>query len=83
MYRLARGYVKEGMPAYVRLQREEFEDEELGYSAVKHQAFVGAAYFDDVASVISAGSASTLAMKGSTEEEQFEEGLPTVDNKSQ
>jgi isocitrate/methylisocitrate lyase len=83
MYRLARGYVKEGMPAYVRLQREEFEDEQLGYAAVKHQAFVGTAYFDDVASVISAGSASTLAMKGSTEEEQFEEGLPTVDTKSQ
>lgn len=81
MYRLASGYVSEGMPAYVRLQREEFEDEQLGYSAVKHQAFVGTAYFDDVASVISAGSASTLAMKGSTEEEQFEEGLSTVDTK--
>ena len=80
MYRLARDYVGEGMPAYVRLQREEFEDEQEGYSAVKHQAFVGTAYFDDVASVISAGSASTLAMKGSTEEEQFEERLPTVDS---
>jgi isocitrate lyase len=72
MYKLAKGYVNEGMSAYVKLQREEFEDEQVGYAAVKHQAFVGTTYFDDVASVISAGSASTLAMKGSTEEEQFE-----------
>ena len=82
MYRLARGYASEGMPAYVRLQREEFEDEQQGYAAVKHQAFVGTGYFDEVATVISAGSASTLAMKGSTEEEQFEEGLSTVDTKA-
>jgi isocitrate lyase len=72
MYRLARGYALEGMPAYVRLQKEEFEDEAEGkYGAVKHQAFVGTAYFDDVASVISTHSSSTLAMSGSTEEAQF------------
>jgi isocitrate lyase len=71
MYKLATGYANEGMSAYVRLQKEEFEDERRGYAAVKHQAFVGTSYFDDVASVISAGAASTLAMKGSTEEEQF------------
>ncbi len=82
MYRLARGYAEEGMSAYVKVQREEFEDEQEGYAAVKHQTFVGTAYFDQVATVISAGSASTLAMKGSTEEDQFEEGLPAVDTKS-
>jgi isocitrate lyase len=82
MFRLARGYAAEGMPAYVKVQREEFEDEEVGYGAVKHQSFVGTGYFDQVATVISAGSASTLAMKGSTEEAQFKEGLPAVDTKS-
>lgn len=72
MFKLAREFAQEGMPAFVRLQRAEFEDEREGYRAIKHQGFVGAGYFDDVSSVISARSASTLAMKGSTEEEQFE-----------
>jgi isocitrate lyase len=75
MFELAKGYASEGMPAYVKLQRKEFEDERKGYEAVKHQAFVGTSYFDDVATVISAGTVSTLAMKGSTEESQFEEEL--------
>ena len=72
MFSLAKGYAAEGMKAYVKLQREEFKDEQEGYAGVKHQAFVGTGYFDDVASVVSAHSASTLAMKGSTEEKQFE-----------
>ncbi len=72
MFSLAKGYAAEGMTAYVKLQREEFMSEQEGYAAVKHQAFVGTGYFDDVASVVSAHSASTLAMKGSTEEKQFE-----------
>ncbi len=83
MFKLARDYAKEGMSAYVKVQREEFQDEQEGYAAVKHQAFVGTSYFDQVATVISGGSASTLAMKGSTEEEQFQEGLPAVDTKTQ
>ncbi|MDA4126630.1 MAG: isocitrate lyase [Thaumarchaeota archaeon] len=74
MFSLAKGYVTDGMSAYVKLQREEFMDEQEGYAAVKHQTFVGTGYFDDVASVVSAHSASTLAMKGSTEEKQFETG---------
>ncbi len=82
MFRLAKGYASEGMSAYIKVQREEFEDEQQGYGAVKHQSFVGTGYFDEVATVISAGSASTLAMKGSTEEKQFEQGLPKVDTKS-
>jgi isocitrate lyase len=76
MFELAKGYAADGMPAYVKLQHKEFEDERKGYTAVKHQAFVGTSYFDDVATVISAGAASTLAMKGSTEEDQFEEEVP-------
>lgn len=72
MFKLAKEFATEGMPAFVRLQREEFEDEREGYGAIRHQAFVGTTYFDEVASVISSRTASTLAMKGSTEEEQFE-----------
>jgi isocitrate lyase len=71
MFELAKGYAAEGMTAYVRLQEQEFEVEKLGYTAVKHQREVGAGYFDQVALAIAGDEASTLAMKGSTEEEQF------------
>jgi isocitrate lyase len=72
MFELARGYRDEGMAAYSRLQQREFELEKTaGYAAVKHQAFVGTGYFDDVAQVIAAGRSSTVALKGSTEEAQF------------
>jgi isocitrate lyase len=72
MFELARGYVEEGMPAYVRVQEHEFELEEHGYMATRHQREVGAGYFDAVAQLISGGRSSTLALTGSTEEAQFE-----------
>ena len=72
MFELARGYVDEGMPAYVRLQEREFELEAEGYTATRHQREVGAGYFDAVAQTISGGESSTLALRGSTEEAQFE-----------
>jgi isocitrate lyase len=72
MFELARGYVEEGMPAYVRVQEHEFELEEYGYTATRHQREVGAGYFDAVAQTISGGRSSTLALTGSTEEAQFE-----------
>jgi isocitrate lyase len=72
MFELARGYVEEGMPAYVRVQEREFELEADGYTATRHQREVGAGYFDAVAQAISGGRSSTLALKGSTEEAQFE-----------
>jgi len=73
MFDLAQGYKTEGMAAYSRLQEHEFAlEKSLGYGAVKHQSFVGVGYFDDVQMVISSGHASTVAMHGSTEEEQFE-----------
>ncbi|HWN44231.1 MAG TPA: isocitrate lyase [Thermoanaerobaculia bacterium] len=73
MFELARAYQETGMTAYSRLQEREFENERLaGYKAVKHQRFVGTAYFDQVAQVISSGHASTIALEGSTEQEQFE-----------
>jgi len=71
MFELARGYAEEGMTAYVRLQEMEFDMEQHGYTATKHQREVGTGYFDEVSQVISGGAASTLALKGSTEEEQF------------
>jgi isocitrate/methylisocitrate lyase len=71
MFELARGYAEEGMTAYVKLQQHEFELEEQGYTATRHQREVGAGYFDEVAQVISGGLSSTLALTGSTEEEQF------------
>ncbi len=71
MFELASGYHDEGMTAYVRLQQREFAMEDDGYSATRHQREVGAGYFDEVSNVISGGTASTLALVGSTEEEQF------------
>ncbi len=72
MFELAREFSQSGMSAYARLQAREFESEHRhGYRAVKHQSFVGAGYFDDVAQVIAGGTSSTTALTGSTEEEQF------------
>jgi isocitrate lyase len=73
-FELAHGYAREGMPAYVRLQEREFELEGSGYTATRHQAEVAAGYFDLVQRAVSGGEASTLALAGSTEEEQFAEG---------
>ena len=70
MFELARGYAEEQMPAYVRLQEREFAMEEFGYTATRHQAEVGAGYFDLVSQAVNP-DASTLALKGSTEEAQF------------
>ena len=70
MFDLARGYAAEGMPAYVRLQDAEFAAEAAGYTATRHQREVGTGYFDLVTSAI-APDASTVALAGSTESEQF------------
>ena len=72
MFELALGYGQEGMSAYVRLQEREFELEELGYTATRHQREVGAGWFDLVAQAASNGESSTLGLRGSTEEEQLE-----------
>lgn len=70
-FQLARGYAETGMTAYADLQEAEFQAREQGFRAVEHQAFVGTAYFDAVQEAITGGQASTLAMHGSTEAEQF------------
>jgi isocitrate lyase len=72
MFELARDYAEEGMTAYVRVQEREFELEAAGYTATRHQREVGAGYFDRIVHVVSGGEASTLALRGSTEEQQFE-----------
>lgn len=71
MFELARGYKDRGMAAYSELQQAEFASEQHGYSATRHQREVGTGYFDQVSMVISGGTSSTTALKGSTEEEQF------------
>jgi isocitrate lyase len=74
MFELARGYRDSGMTAYSRLQEKEFSREtEYGYQAVKHQRFVGTGYFDALTQTIAGGVASTTALTGSTEQEQFAE----------
>ncbi len=73
MFELSRAYKQSGMYAYSELQEREFANEQHGFRAAKHQAFVGTGYFDAVQTVIS-GDSSTTAMKGSTEADQFHGG---------
>jgi isocitrate lyase len=72
MFELACNYAAHGMPAYVELQEREFDLELEGYTATRHQREVGAGYFDQVMRAVSGDEASTLALRGSTEEEQFD-----------
>ena len=77
MWQLARGYRDRQMAAYTELQEQEFSAEQEGYSATKHQSFVGAGYFDEITRIC--GEASMLALRDSTEEAQFaEERIATV-----
>jgi len=71
MFALARGYRERGMAAYTELQQAEFASERHGYTATRHQREVGTGYFDLVATAVSGGTASTLALEGSTEVAQF------------
>ncbi|WP_070119905.1 isocitrate lyase [Bacillus marinisedimentorum] len=71
MFELARGYKDRGMAAYSELQQAEFASEKHGYTATRHQREVGTGYFDEVSQVVSGGTSSTTALKGSTEAEQF------------
>ncbi len=73
MFELARDFSERGMSAYADFQQREFSSEQFGYTATRHQREVGTGYFDDVARVVSEGTASTTALTGSTEEEQFYE----------
>ncbi|WP_304454433.1 isocitrate lyase [Nocardiopsis sp. YSL2] len=70
MFNLAKGYANNGMTSYVELQEAEFAAEERGYTATRHQREVGTGYFDAISTTISP-EASTTALTGSTEEDQF------------
>ena len=70
MFELAYGYARQGMTAFVEMQEREFANQAIGFEAVKHQREVGTGYFDKITTTIEA-DASTQALKGSTEEEQF------------
>src|SRR5512141_167811 len=71
MFELAHGYARQNMTAFVELQQKEFAAAEKGFTAVKHQREVGTGYFDAITQVVTAGKASTTALAGSTEDEQF------------
>ena len=72
MFELAGAYRDRGMAAYSELQQAEFASEAKGYTATRHQREVGTGYFDAVATAISGGQSSTVALKESTEAAQFE-----------
>ncbi|HEX3122008.1 MAG TPA: isocitrate lyase [Rhodanobacteraceae bacterium] len=72
MFNLAHGYARRQMSAFVELQEAEFAAADLGFTAVKHQHEVGTGYFDAVTQTIQGAASSTVALKGSTEEEQFQ-----------
>ena len=71
MFELAGGYRDRGMSAYSELQQAEFASEAEGYTATRHQREVGTGYFDAIATAVSAGQASTVALTESTEAAQF------------
>jgi isocitrate lyase len=71
MFELASDYRDRGMAAYSELQEAEFASEAVGYTATRHQREVGTGYFDAIASAVSGGNSSTVALKESTEAAQF------------
>ena len=71
MFTLARDYKTTGMSAYAKIQNAEFESAKYGYSAIKHQSFVGTQYFDEISTIITQGKTHTTALSGSTEKHQF------------
>ena len=79
MFELARGYARDGMATYSKLQEAEFAAEANGYTATKHQREVGTGYFDAVSMAISGGTSSTTAMGESTEAAQFEDDQPVLE----
>ena len=70
MFNLAYGYAHNQMTAFVELQEAEFAAVSKGFTAIKHQREVGTGYFDAVTQTVER-EASTTALHGSTEDEQF------------
>ena len=68
------------LPAYPQPERrhrllpalqKEFAAADKGFTAVKHQREVGTGYFDAITQSVQGAGASTTALHGSTEDEQF------------
>ncbi|MGQ3891894.1 isocitrate lyase [Legionella sp. CNM-4043-24] len=72
MFEIAKHYNESGMYAYSQMQQREMGQEKSGFRATRHQAFVGTGYFDAVQNIIMQGQSTTTALKGSTEDEQFQ-----------
>ena len=70
-FKLAQAYKRDGMAAYSELQESEFKAEKDGYTSTKHQREAGTSYFDAISQALTQGKSSTVAMTGSTEEQQF------------
>jgi isocitrate lyase len=81
MFELAQAYSRRGMFGYSQLQEREFALQKDGFTAVRHQAFVGTAYFDAVQETVMGNKTSTGALKGSTEEEQFAQPVMKVEER--
>jgi isocitrate lyase len=80
MFELAIAYRERGMAGYSELQQTEFAlQQEYGFKAVKHQAFVGTGYFDAIQEIITNGQTSTIALKNSTEEAQFGKATEVIE----
>src|SRR5262249_23517351 len=73
MFELAAGYKARGMAAYSELQQREVAAEQARYEAVRHQELVGVPDFDEITEIVTGGRSSSMAMKGSTEVEQFQQ----------
>ena len=72
MFDLAKDYNERGMSAYVeKVQEPEFNTRSKGYTFVSHQQEVGTGYFDEVTTTIQGKMSSIVALKNSTETEQF------------
>ena len=72
MFELASSYRERGMAAYCELQNAEFDAEDRGYTATRHQREVGAGWFDAISVAVKGGQSATTAMDDSTEEAQFQ-----------
>jgi isocitrate lyase len=71
MFELSAAYARRGMAGFSELQERELALQDQGFTAVKHQNFVGTGYFDFVQHTVQQGASSTIAMAGSTEMAQF------------
>ncbi len=71
MFELSLAYKERGMAGFSELQQREFALQAKGFTAIKHQSFVGTQYFDFVQNTVQQGRSSTVAMADSTETAQF------------